>query len=321
MVLHVALGASKILILVGASVAGSILVQNGSLSDFCNDTYKVLVKHLKYEGGGSSQQSLADPNLLAQLGRLKQELSHLASERSSVTIVSAGSSSSGVAISVGVPVLVIGATGYGYMRLRGLSLSDLMYVTRHSMSSAISTVSKQLEQVTTALTATKRHLNTRIDKLSINLDQNKELQVELKDEVGCLRDDIARYGLEIETVQRIVQTLGVKIGNIENKQDVANTGVIYLCNFVEGMQNSQQSPALQGGFRRPRLERATSSFGSTGLKELQSISYVLQSPEMNTDATTQGQDAGGSSGIPSANLQRNLNFTSSGPTRSPSTGK
>lgn len=315
MVLHAALGASKILILLGASVAGSILVQNGSLSDFVNDTYKVLVKHLKHEGG-PSQRSSVDPNLLAQLSRLKQELSHLASERASVTIVT-GSSSSGVAISVGVPALVIGATGYGYMRWRGISLSDLMYVTRHSMSNAISTVSKQLEQVTTALTATKRHLNTRIDKLSSNLDQNKELQGELKDEVGSLRGDVARYGLEIETVQRIVQTLGVKIDNIENKQDVANTGVIYLCNFVEGMQVSHQSPALQGGFRRPRLERTASTLGSTGLKELQSISYALQSPEMNTDITIQGQDEGESSGTPSASLQRNLTFTSTGLTRSP----
>lgn len=305
MVLHAALGASKILILLGASVAGSILVQNGSLSDFVNDTYKVLVKHLKHEGG-PGQRSSIDPNLLAQLSRLKQELSHLASERASVTIVTGNSSSSGVAISVGVPALVIGATGYGYMRWRGISLSDLMYVTRHSMSNAISTVSKQLEQVTTALTATKRHLNTRINTLSSNLDENKELQGELKDKVGSLHGDVARYGLEIETVHRIVETLGGKIDNIEKKQDKANTGMIYLCNFVGGIQVSDQSPALQGGFRRPRLERTAATLGSTGLKELQSISYALQSPEMNTDITIQSQDEGASS---SAGLIRSPTIT------------
>eukprot|EP00250_Pteridium_aquilinum_P003258 c13581_g1_i1 orf=216-1178(+) len=320
MVLQAALGATKILIILGAGVAGSILVQNGSLSDFANDTYKTLVKHLKHETGPSKQSSV-DPNLLAQLSRLKQELSHLASERSSVTILTGSSRSSGVVISVGVPALLIGATGYGYMRWRGLSFSDLMYVTRHSMSNAISTVSKQLEQVTTALSATKRHLNSRIDKLSSNLDQNMELQGELKDEVGSLRGDVARYALEIETVQRIVQTLGVKIDSIENKQDIANTGVIYLCNFVEGMQVSQQSPALQGGFHRPRLERTASTFGSTGLKELQSVSYALQSPVVNTDITIQGQDGGGSSEAPSSSLQRNLTFTSPGLTRSPSARK
>ncbi|MCO5572205.1 hypothetical protein L7F22_025957 [Adiantum nelumboides] len=221
----------------------------------------------------------------------------------------------GLVVSVGVPALVISAAGYGYMRWRGLSFSELMYVTRHSMSEAISTVSKQLEQVTSALSATRRHLNSRIDKLSTNLDENRELQVDLKDEVGNLRGDIARYGLEIETVQRIVQTLGVKIDSIENKQDIANTGVIYLCNFVEGMQVSQQSPALQGGFRRPRLERSASTFGSTGLKELHSISHVLQSLEMNTDSTSQGQDEGVSSLAPSPSLQRTFTNISTGPTR------
>lgn len=316
MVLQLVLGASKLVLVLGAGVAGSILVQNGSLSDFMNDTYKVLVKHLKHEGG-PSQKGSVDPNLLAQLTRLKQELSNLSSERASVTIVSGSSNSSGFVVSVGVPALAISAAGYGYMRWRGLSFSDLMYVTRHSMSEAIATVSKQLEQVTSALSVTRRHLNTRIDKLSSNLDENKELQGELKDEVGNLRGDVARYGLEIETVQRIVQSLGVKIDSIENKQDIANTGVIYLCNFVEGMQVSQQSPALQGGFRRPRLERSASTFGSTGLKELHSISHALQSLEMNTD-TSQGQDEGASSLAPSPSLQRTFKDTPTGLPRPPS---
>ncbi|KAI5080849.1 hypothetical protein GOP47_0004032 [Adiantum capillus-veneris] len=316
MVLQLALGASKLLLVLGAGVAGSILVQNGNLSDFVNDTYKVLVKHLKHESG-PSQKSSVDPNLLAQLSRLKQELSNLSSERASVTIVTSNSRSSGLVVCVGVPALVVSAAGYGYMRWRGLSFSDLMYVTRHSMSEAISTVSKQLEQVTSALSASKRHLNTRIDKLSSNLDENKELQIDLKDEVGNLRGDIARYGLEIETVQRIVQTLGVKIDSIENKQDIANTGVIYLCNFVEGMQAPQQNPTLQGGFRRPRLERSASTFGSTGLKELHSISHALQSLEMNTDLTSQGQDEGASSLAPSPSLQRTFTNTSTGLPRPP----
>ncbi|KAH7424469.1 hypothetical protein KP509_11G010300 [Ceratopteris richardii] len=284
MILQAALGASKVLLILGAGVAGSILVQNGNLSDFVNDTYKVLMKHLKHDSG-PKQQSSVDPNLLAQLSKLKQELSSLSAQRSSVTIVSGSSRPSSIVISIGVPALVIGTAGYGYMCLRGLSLSDLMYVTKHSMSEAVSAVSRQLEQVTSALSATKRQLNSRIDTLTSNLDENVELQRELKDEVGSLRGDIARYGLEIETVQRIVQSLGVKIDSIESKQvffsfslksevvwrammelcgyaddceytwqDLANTGVIYLCNFVEGWQTSQQPAALQVFLRRHLFE-------------------------------------------------------------------
>ncbi|KAH7424470.1 hypothetical protein KP509_11G010300 [Ceratopteris richardii] len=286
MILQAALGASKVLLILGAGVAGSILVQNGNLSDFVNDTYKVLMKHLKHDSG-PKQQSSVDPNLLAQLSKLKQELSSLSAQRSSVTIVSGSSRPSSIVISIGVPALVIGTAGYGYMCLRGLSLSDLMYVTKHSMSEAVSAVSRQLEQVTSALSATKRQLNSRIDTLTSNLDENVELQRELKDEVGSLRGDIARYGLEIETVQRIVQSLGVKIDSIESKQDLANTGVIYLCNFVEGWQTSQQPAALQGGIRRPRLERSKTSFGGSGLK----------SSEMNTDASNQGFDGESSASL------------------------
>ncbi|KAI5084169.1 hypothetical protein GOP47_0000338 [Adiantum capillus-veneris] len=266
-----------------SGVAGSILAQNGSLTDFFDDTYKVLVKHLKNDGEHTKQSSV-DSNLLAQLNRLRQELSTLASERSSsITVVSGSSRTNGSIVSYAVPALLLGVTGYGYMRWKGLSFSDFMYVTRRSMSDAVSSVSKQLEQVSTALQATKRHLTSRLEHLSGNLDQNMELQEELKNEVSLVRGDVEKYGLEIETVQRLVQTLGVKIDTIENKQDMANTGVIYLCNFVEKMQISQPSEAVQG-LHKPRLDRGGSSTGSIGFKYLQSLSNTLESADAHAES-------------------------------------
>lgn len=307
MALQTGLATSKILLIVGASVAGSILVKNGSLSDFLDDTYKVLMKHLKNESEHSRQISV-DPNLLAQLNRLRQELSHLASERSSsITLVSASSKSSGSFVSVAVPALLIGATGYGYMRWRGYSLSDFMYVTKRSMSNAVASVSKQFEQVSTALTATKIHLTSRLEHLSSNFDQNMELQGELKNEVSAVRGDVARYGLEIETVQRLVQTLGVKIDTIENKQDLANHGVIYLCNFVEKMHHVSQPPEAIQGVHRPRLERGASS----GLKELHSISNALEPVDSRAEIVNESGDftTSSSSRGPSPRLQRNFTAT------------
>eukprot|EP00250_Pteridium_aquilinum_P007036 c16834_g1_i1 orf=304-1539(+) len=307
MALQAGLATSRILLIVGASVAGSILVKNGNFSDFLDDTYKVLVKHLKHDSEHSNQSSV-DPNLLAQLSRLRQELSSLASERSSVTIVSGSSNSNGSLIRVAVPALLIGATGYGYMRWKGLSLSDFMYVTRRSMSDAVASVSKQFDHVSMALSATKRHLTSKLECLSGNLDQNMEAQADLKNEVSLVRGDVEKYGLEIETVQRLVQTLGVKIDTIESKQDMANMGVVYLCNFVEKMQITQPPPeAIQGvhrprleqpsrpqmtlpspeavqGVHRPRLERGgSSSLGSIGLKDLESISNAIESAGTNTE--------------------------------------
>lgn len=303
MALQAGLATSKILIIVGASLAGTVLLKNGTLSDFLGDSYQILVKHLKNESASPAQRSV-DPNLLAQLNRLRQELSHLTSERSTITVVTGSSKGNGAIVSVAIPALLVGATGYGYLRWRGCSLSDLMYVTRHSMSAAVASVSKQLEQVSTALSATKRHLASRLEHLSSNLDQSIELQGELKNEITEVRGDVARYGLDIETVQRLVKTLGVKIDTIENKQDIANCGVIYLCNFVERMHVTQQPEPLQG-VHRPRLERA--SFGSTGLKGLHSISDGLQSPELSKDTKMQSEIGVGIGGqSPSLPLQRNL---------------
>ncbi|MCO5554550.1 hypothetical protein L7F22_008080 [Adiantum nelumboides] len=292
MALQASLATSKILLIVGAGVAGSILVQNGSLTDLLDDSYKVLVKHLKNDNEHGKQSSV-DSNLLAQLNRLRQELNSLASERSSsITVVSGSSRTNGSIFSYAVPALLIGVTGYGYMRWKGITFSDFMYVTRRSMSDAVSSVSKQLEQVSTALQATKRHLTSRLERLSGNLDQNMELQEELKNEVSLVRGDVEKYGLEIETVQRLVQTLGVKIDTIENKQDIANMGVIYLCNFVEKTQISQpvektqisQPPEAVQGLHKPRLERGRSSTGSIGFKDLQSISNALESGDAQTES-------------------------------------
>jgi len=46
-----------------------------------------------------------------------------------------------------LPVAVVGAAGYGYLWWKGLSLGDVMYVTWKSMLNAVSSVSKQLENV------------------------------------------------------------------------------------------------------------------------------------------------------------------------------
>lgn len=318
MALQASLSASKILLIVGASLAGSVLVQKGSLTDFLDDTYKVLLKHLKNDSEHGKQSSV-DPNLLAQLNRLRQELSSLASERSSsITVISGSSRTKGSIFSVAVPALVIGVTGYGYMRWKGLSFSDFMYVTRRSMSDAVSSVSKQLEQVSTALQATKRHLTSRLEHLSGNLDQNMELQAELKEEVSLVRGDVEKYGLEIETVQRLVQTLGVKIDTIESKQDMANMGVVYLCNFVEKMQITQPPEAVQG-MQKPRIERGGSSTGSIGFKDLQSISNALESADTNAEkvgsseiVTLNSNSTKGSS----PSLQRKFPSFSAGLTRS-----
>nr|GEW78034.1 lipoyl synthase [Tanacetum cinerariifolium] len=65
-----------------------------------------------------------------------------------ITVLNGGS---GTATSLVVPAAALGAVGYGYMRWKGLSFSDLMYVTKQNMTNAVSNLTKHLEQVSHAV--------------------------------------------------------------------------------------------------------------------------------------------------------------------------
>ncbi|PKU60375.1 hypothetical protein MA16_Dca028541 [Dendrobium catenatum] len=61
-----------------------------------------------------------------------------------------------------------------FLDIQGWSFSDVMFVTKRNMANAVANVSKQLEQLSTALTTTKRHLTQRLEKLDYKLDEQKE---------------------------------------------------------------------------------------------------------------------------------------------------
>ncbi|RWW49520.1 hypothetical protein BHE74_00044301 [Ensete ventricosum] len=88
-----------------------------------------------------------------------------------------------------MPAAAIGAFGYCYMWWKGWSFSDVMFVTKRNMASAVANVSKQLEQVSAALSsfffqATKRHLTQRLENLDGKLDEQKEMSKCILNEVG-----------------------------------------------------------------------------------------------------------------------------------------
>ncbi|KAH9311835.1 hypothetical protein KI387_026870, partial [Taxus chinensis] len=162
-------------------VAGSVLVSEGRISrvsDFFSGALKVVLKHLK-DDGSSSKETSADSSLMAQVNSLRQELNLLVSTRP-ITVV-AGNSHSG-ASTYAAPVIIIGVMGYGYIWWKGWKLSDMMFATRRSLSDACTSVGRQLEQVSASITAAKRHLSSRIDRVDNSLDQCAELNASTKDE-------------------------------------------------------------------------------------------------------------------------------------------
>ncbi|XP_010249069.1 PREDICTED: uncharacterized protein LOC104591760 [Nelumbo nucifera] len=237
----------KLTILVGAGVLGSVLAKEGRIadvSDLFSGAFKIVWKQLKRDDSPMSRVSRAKPqndSLLAQVNSLREELQLLASNRS-VTIVTGSASGSKF---YGVPVVLVVVVGYGYMWWKGWKLSDMMFATRRSLSDACTTVAKQLEQVSSSITAAKRHLSSRIDRVDSNLDECAEITAATREEVSQLQGDLKMLGVDVESVHRVVQTLEIKIGRIEGKQDLTNEGVKRLCNFVWNLENSRPTDRIQ----------------------------------------------------------------------------
>ncbi|KAH7441580.1 hypothetical protein KP509_03G044300 [Ceratopteris richardii] len=181
---------------------------------------------------------------------------------------------------------VVGAAGYCYMWWKGWSLSDMMYVTKKNMANVVSSFTKQLEQVSAAVAAAKRQLSQRMEKLNDKLDEQKEVTGAIKFEVGEVREKLAEMGLDIDSVQRLVEGLGSKIDKIEGKQDLTNAGVVYLCHFVQGLAGGQRPELLQSSSTKARLDRSPSGFG--GLKELQYFSEALKPNGLSKPASGDG---------------------------------
>jgi len=199
-------------------------------------------------------------------------------------------SQNGITTSLLVPAAALGALGYGYMWWKGLSFSDIMYVTKSNMANAVSNLTKHLEHVSDALAATKRHLSQRIENLDGKLDDQVEISKLIKDEVTDIRGDLSQIGYDLDALQRMVSGLDGKICSLEDKQDIANKGVSYLCNFVDGGKMKmpkviQEQLRLSGMSRGCLTSSETSSL--MGLKEIVDSSVSGNAIRLITDSTFQ----------------------------------
>ncbi|XP_060207690.1 uncharacterized protein LOC132635352 [Lycium barbarum] len=227
MALQTGIGLGRIIFIVGAGYTGTVLFQNGKLSDVIGELQN-LIKN--YEKSGEADGGDSDV-MAAQVRRLAMEVRQLASARS-ITVLNGNSS--GNLTSLIMPTAAVGALGYGYMWWKGLSFSDLMYVTKKSMADAVSNMTKHLGHVSEALAATKRHLTQKIENVDGKLDDQMEMSKLLRNEVNDVRGDLSEIGCDLDDLQRMVSGLDGKLLSLEGKQELANAGVMYLCNVVNG---------------------------------------------------------------------------------------
>ncbi|KAF8694817.1 hypothetical protein HU200_037914 [Digitaria exilis] len=240
--------ASKVLILVGAGMTGSILLRNGRLSDVLGELQEIMK--------GVNQGAVSGPYdialIQAQIRNLAQEVRDLTISRP-ITILNGKSDSGGGLSSYILPAAAIGAMGYCYMWWKGLSLTDVMFVTKRNMANAVQSMSKQLEQVSSALAATKRHLTQRLENLDGKMDEQVEVSKAIRNEVNDVKDDLSQIGFDIEAIQQMIAGLEGKIELLENKQDMANTGIWYLCQVAGGIKDGINTKFFQEATEKLKL--------------------------------------------------------------------
>ncbi|CAL4902626.1 unnamed protein product [Urochloa decumbens] len=265
------MGLTKVVVLVGAGVAGSVVLRNGRLAEILGELQEILDKGSKGRSGEGVEGGADYDALTSEVRRLAMQVRQFASPRP--IVLHGGSSQSGVSGLI-VPAATVGALGYGYMWWKGISFSDLMYVTKRNMANAVSSMTKHLEQVQSSLAAAKRHLTQHIEKLDDKLDQQKALSGQIRDDVTDARLKLENIGSEIKNIKELVWGLDGKIDSMEAKQDFSCAGVMYLCQFIE--QNGGKLPERLEGPKAPAKR-----FG--GQKFLQGLQLAIESGNYSKD--------------------------------------
>ncbi|TKY69720.1 hypothetical protein E2542_SST06002 [Spatholobus suberectus] len=229
MAMQSGIGISKILIIAGAGYTGTVLIKNGKLSDLIGEL-QLLVKGLE-KSGDQAEGDYADA-VAAQVRRLASEVRQLTSNRP-ITVLNGGSEQGNLS-SLVVPCAALGALGYGYMWWKGISFSDLMYVTKRNMEKAVADLTKKLQHASDVIADAKKHLTQRIQNLDDKMLKQNELARSIKDEVAGVRSTITNFHDDLGLLQQTVETLDGRLATLSCKQDYANYGLSYLIDFVHG---------------------------------------------------------------------------------------
>ncbi|WRX11228.1 protein of unknown function DUF1664 - like 1 [Theobroma cacao] len=283
MALQAGVQTSKVLILMGAGLTGSIILRSGRLSELISQLQELLrgVDEVEF-----SPYKYDHTLLAAQIKQLAQELKDLTASNP-ITILNGNSDSGGGIASYLVPAAALGALGYCYMWWKGLSFSDVMFVTKQNMADAVTAVSKQLDNVSQTLNSTKRHLTKRLESLDWKLEEQKETSQLITNNVDEMKSNLSQIGSNVEMIHQMVAGLEGKIELLESKQDVANSGLWYLCQFAEGVKDGANAKLFQDVGAKLAVDSAV-KFEEKSVKGLQFLaetneSAVSEKPTVNSE--------------------------------------
>ncbi|KAL1225650.1 hypothetical protein V5N11_004986 [Cardamine amara subsp. amara] len=273
MAMQSGIGLSKILILAGAGYTSTILVKNGKMSDILGEL-QALVKRFEKSGDHSDGDSDA---MTTQMQRLAMEVRQMASSRQ-ITVMNGAQGADFTPFIV--PAATLGAIGYGYMWFKGISFSDIMCITKRNMETAVENLTKHLDTVSEAIANAKKHLSQRLQKVDDKLDLQKDLLKGVQDNVGLALEDLANIGDDFDAMHSIFGGMGGKLDSIEYKQNIANMGLMYLCDSLGGENHKmpdiliQEKLRLSGKSNTCIVITNEESSSSEGLKESNKIEIL-----------------------------------------------
>ncbi|AAF79851.1 T7N9.6 [Arabidopsis thaliana] len=274
MAMQAGVGLSRIFLLAGAGYTGTIMMKNGKLSDLLGELQS-LVKGMEKSGEGSEGDSDVSDAIAAQVRRLAMEIRQLASQQH-ITVMNGVSGDSLVFSAnlqaLAVPAAALGALGYGYMWWKGLSFTDLMYVTKANMAAAVANLTKNLEQVSETLAAAKRHLTQRIQNLDDKVEKQIDLSKEINSQVISARENISSLEMDLESLHNLITGLDGKLDTLEYKQDVTNVFMLNLYNYFGG--KSTKLPEMEQ-LQLPVNQRARNLLADVETKGLKNLAEEL----------------------------------------------
>ncbi|XVF81532.1 hypothetical protein PTKIN_Ptkin15bG0162700 [Pterospermum kingtungense] len=180
-----------------------------------------------------------------------------------------------------------------------------MFVTKQNMADAVAAVSKQLDNVSATLNvskigvrsnlcltpfsafdftltsfiqSTKRHLSRRLESLDWKVEEQMETSRQIANNVDELNSNLSEIGFSMEMIHQMVAGLEGKIELLESKQDVANSGLYYLCQFAQGVKDGVNTKLFQDVAAKLAIDSAA-KFQETTVKGLQFLTENNESAE------------------------------------------
>ncbi|CAK0786024.1 hypothetical protein CVIRNUC_009237 [Coccomyxa viridis] len=189
------------------------------------------------------------------LYRLVEQLSRDLHRQQGVTISMAHNKGNGTVLLYTVGV---GGAAYVYLRLfKGWRLSDLMYVTRSSLTRSMSSVTAGVDSLSQRLSSMRNFVQQQITTLTAKQDDTLAAQAALEKQLSAVGDDVEGINSQVGEVHDSVRLIKGNMESLTINQQYATEGVYILCKVVGDMMRSAGNrlgsvKELESYIRRPR---------------------------------------------------------------------